>query len=404
MNRIRGRLALGFSAVLVLGSLLGASACSALAPSIPVGTEPAAAGAGGAGGSTPGASGASEASASAQASAGAPPSTQKPVLQVSAAAKATTQQLGIQVYWHTSGTTEQVDSAAAKVLDYVVGLGANTVALTFPIYTDGVHPTKVYGVSGSTPSPATLDLVIKAAQARGLRVMLRPLIDETNIMDSSGDWRGTIKPRSVSGWFAGYRSFITPYLRLAQQDSTDYFDLGVELDSLVFDRSEWAALDSYAAGIYHGELDYGDNWTSWQEGESYAPAAHIGVDAYPDVNLPDSASVAQLTTAWENWLEHRSSSTLRNTVLQEVGIAAASGSYHHPAAWAEAGRTPVSAIQINWFTAACNAAQSLGLPGIYFWDVDSYAEPAKGATSDTGAFIGRGDQAIKACFASGWGN
>jgi hypothetical protein len=162
-------------------------------------------------------------------------------------------------------------------------------------------------------------------------------------------------------------------------------------------------LDTYAAGIYHGELDYGDNWTSWQEGQSYAPAAHIGVDAYPDVNLPDSASVAQLTTAWENWLEHRSSSTLQNTVLQEVGIAAASGSYHHPAAWAEAGHTPVSAIQINWFTAACDAAQSLGLPGIYFWDVDSYAEPSKGATSDTGAFIGRGDQAIKACFASGWG-
>ena len=51
---------------------------------------------------------------------------------------------------------------------YIVRLGANSVALPFPIYTNGVHPTEVYGVSGSIPSPATLDLVIKAAQARGL--------------------------------------------------------------------------------------------------------------------------------------------------------------------------------------------------------------------------------------------
>lgn len=389
MKGIRGMVALALA--------LGTSGCATLAPSIPVGTPQAGVGASGSAGS---ASGSASTSAGAETRGG---ETQSPVAKVSATAKAATQQLGIQVYWHTSGTTEQVDSAAAKVLDYVVGLGANTVALTFPIYTDGVHPTKVYAVSGSTPSPATLDLVIKAAQARGLRVMLRPLIDETNIMDDSGDWRGTIEPKSVSSWFAGYQSFITPYLRLAQQDSTDYFDLGVELDSLVSYRSEWKELDSYAAGIYHGELDYGDNWTSWQEGGSYAPAAHVGVDAYPDVNLSDEASVAQLTTAWENWLEHRSSSVLQNTVIQEVGIAAAAGSYHHPAAWSEAGGTPITSIQVNWFTAACDAAQSLDMPGIYFWDVDSYAEPAEGATSNTGAFIGRGDKAIKACFAHGWG-
>ncbi len=391
MSGIRVKIAFAFA----LMSALGASGCAQLAPSIPVGTPQAGVGAGGS--ATQSGSATAKAGASARAQ-----TSQNPVAEVSAAAKATTQQLGIQVYWHTSGTTEQVESAAAKVLNYVVGLGANSVALTFPIYTDGVHPTEVYGVSGSTPSPATLDLVIKAAQARGLRVMVRPLIDETNIMDEAGDWRGSIKPKSVSTWFASYQSFITPYLRLAQRDSTNFFDLGVELDSLVSYQTEWNELDAYAAGIYHGELDYGDNWSSWQEGGSYQPAAHIGVDAYPDVDLSDDASVAELTTAWEDWLEHRSSSTLRNTVMQEVGIAAASGSYHHPAAWAEAGHTPVTSIQINWFTAACDAAQSLGMPGIYFWDVDSYAEPSQGATSDTGAFIGRGDQAIKACFASGW--
>ena len=392
-----GHSRLSAAAVLFASLVLCTTGCAALAPSIPLGTPPA----------TDVAGAAPSGAVSGPAAAGrtaAPAASVPPVLKVSAPARAVTAQLGIQLYWHTSGTTAQVDSTAATVLNYIVGLGANTVSLTFPIYTDGVEPTEVYGVSGSTPSPSTLNLVIKAAQARGLRVMIRPLIDETNIIDSKGDWRGTIEPPSVSGWFSSYRQFLTPYLRLAQQDSVNYFDIGVELDSLVFQNSEWTSLDDYAAGIYHGEIDYADNWSDWQLGESYAPAAHMGVDAYPDVDLPNDASVSELTTAWENWLEHRSSSVLENTVLQEVGIAAASDAYHHPADFADAGPDLIPSIQINWFDAACSAAKSLDMPGIYFWDVDSFADPAKGAISSPGAFIGRGDQAIKACFASGWSN
>ncbi|HTJ69785.1 MAG TPA: hypothetical protein VL551_19770 [Actinospica sp.] len=359
--------------------------CATLAPSIPVGNAPTSAAS-------------TTASQSAQATATATLS----VTKVSAAAQARAQQLGIQVYWHTNGTTTQVESAATKVLDYVVGLGANSVGLTFPIYTDGQHPTKVYGVTGSTPSPATLDLVIKAAQARGLRVMLRPLIDETNLKTSANAWRGTIDPPSVSGWFASYRTFLTPYLQLAQQDSVNYFDVGVELVSLDYQSTQWGKFDTYAAGIYHGELDYSDNWTSWQNGGSYAPASNIGVDAYPDTDLTDGASVGKITDTWETWLEHRSSSVLEKTVLQEVGISAAHDAYQHPAAWGSTSTTPKTSIQVNWFAGACAAAQALQVAGIYFWDVDSYAEPAAGATSDTGSFIGRGDQSIKACFASGW--
>jgi hypothetical protein len=89
-------------------------------------------------------------------------------------------------------------------------------------------------------------------------------------------------------------------------------------------------------------------------------------------------------------------------VVQEVGIAAASGAYAHPALWATAGEKVVPAIQINWFAAACQSARALHMAGIYFWDVDSYADPANAAGADAGSIIGRGDQAIKACFSAGW--
>jgi len=233
---------------------------------------------------------------------------------------------------------------------------------------------------------------------------LRPLIDETNIVDSNGDWRGTIEPASVSGWFASYQSVLMPYLELAQQDSVNYFVVGVELDSLVGYSSQWQALDTAASEVFGGELDYGDNWSSWQEGGSYAPASNIGVDAYPDLSLADDASVGELTSAWEKWLQKRSGTVLTHTVMQEVGIPAVADASHHPAALVPQGQsvTPVPEVQINWFAAACDAAQALGMPGVYFWDVDSNADPSAGATENVNTFIGRGDQAIKACFSSGW--
>jgi hypothetical protein len=382
----------GLTSVVAMVGLALLTGCAQLVPSIPTGSPSASSSVGAA------------ASAGTLGSAGRTSAGPAPIVHVSPAAQALKQQLGVQIYWHTPGSAQQIAATAAPLLDYAVSLGANSVSLSFPIFTDGVHPTKVYTVAGSTPTPAELDVVIKAAQARGLRVMLRPLIDEANIVDSNGDWRGTIEPRSVSGWFAGYQTVLEPYLRLARSDSVDYFVIGAELDSLVGDRSQWKTLGQAAAEAFSGEIDYADNWSTWQEGGSYAPAANMGLDAYPDLDEPDSASVGKLTDAWEAWLEKRSDTTLKHTVMQEVGISATAGSYKHPAATVPAGKTvtPDPSIQANWFSAACAAAQSLDMPGIYFWSVDSNAHPAEGATSDVNTFIGRGDQAIKACFRTGW--
>jgi hypothetical protein len=380
---------------LIAGSMaLGLVAgCGALAPSIPIGPT--------AGATTvqPEALGTAGTSATATQST-APP---VPVVRVSAAAQANEAQLGIQLYWHTSGDAATIKSKAATLLNYIVSLNANTVGITFPIYTDGVHPTHVYTVAGTTPTPATLRLVIEAAQARGLRVMLRPLIDETNIKDSEGDWRGSIKPQSISDWFASYQSVLQPYLTLAQETHVNYFVLGTELDSLMIYKSQWEELISTATTEYDGGLSYADNWGAWAADYQTPPAPSIGMDAYPELHLGDSATVGELTEAWTQWLENRSDSVLAKTVLQEVGLPAISGAYSAPAALGAPGAAIDTPIQTKWFTAACHSARELGLPGMYFWDVDSNANPSDPAAADPESFIGRGDSAIKSCFATGWG-
>jgi hypothetical protein len=383
----------GSRGLLLLAAVVSLSSCAAVGPSVP------------SGGQTHGAPKNASSSPGSSSPPASPTVTQVPVIQVSAAAKATKAQLGVQVYWHTSGAPTDVRTDADRVFNYIVGLGANSVGLTFPIYTDGVRPTHVYTLSGSTPDPTSLGIAIAEAKARGLRVILRPLIDEANIKDAKGDWRGTIQPVDMAAWFASYWSVLLPYVQLAQRTGVNSFVVGTELNSLVYQKSRWQTIDAAAAQIYSGELDYSDNWDIWVNGGSYAPAPNIGLDAYPELKLSDSASVAELTSAWTQWLHNRSTTTLTKTVLQEVGIAANSGAYAHPALWATAGAKIIPSIQINWFAAACESARTLRMAGIYFWDVDSNADPANlaAAATDGGTIIGRGDQAIKACFAAGWG-
>lgn len=326
-----------------------------------------------------------------------------PLDKVPAASRVLTAQLGVEVYWHSFGTDAAIETRAATLMNYVVSLHANSVAITFPIFTDGDDPTKVYTDDGSTPPIENLQLVIEAAQARGLRVMLRPIIDETNISITPNAWRGSIQPTDMAAWFADYRGVLEPFLALGQEMQISDFVVGVELDSLMSQTAQWQQVVQDAHLAYAGPVSFSANWDVWVKGTPSVPVPTVGVSAYPQLKLPDSATVAQLTAAWTTWLAHRPAAVLHDTVIQEVGIAAAAGAYADPAAWAVPGRPVVAAIQTKWFTAACDSAKSLHMAGMYFWDVDSNARLSAADPEDSGSFVKRGDAAIKTCFASGWG-
>jgi hypothetical protein len=307
----------------------------------------------------------------------------------------------VEVYWHTSGDAGQVQAAAARVLDYIVSLGANSVALSFPFYTDGSAPTRVY-TTQETPSVQTLGIVVDAAKARGLDVMIRPVLDEGNVNTLKGQWRGSIAPPTPSAWFASYQTFLTPYLQLAQAKHVAHFVIGTELVSLADQTTLWRELVAHAAGIYSGELSYADNWDSWSADATRSPVPVTGLDAYPQLDLGDSATLEQLTSAWTSFLRSRSTTTLEHTVIQEIGIAATSGAYKKPYLWGTSTVDIQPQIQRNWFTAACQSAKTLKMAGIYFWSVDSNATLAGAPTAPSGSFMDRSDAAIKGCFATGW--
>jgi hypothetical protein len=328
-----------------------------------------------------------------------------PVHMVSAKHRAQWATLGIQVYWNSTGTKAEMEADANRIFNYVVGLGANSVGIDFFFYTNGVYPTQVYGVPGKTPSPATIAMVVANAREHGLRVLIRPLLNEDNIKIVGTNWRGSIEPPSLTTWFASYYAFLKPYLKAAQRSHASGFNIGTELDSLAPYQQHWTIFESTVAKIFTGKQIYAVNYGRWQEGPPYEPVPDAAVDAYPQFGLGDSATEGQLTAAWVSWLHTQPEQVLRKTVLQEVGIAAVFGVYQLPArAYPEGTPLDVS-VQRKWFASACAAAKETGLAGIYFYNVDSTDQPSKPALTakySPGSFIGRSDGVIKSCFASGW--
>ncbi len=386
MGRIRIRVGARSTLAAALVSLL--CGCGEIGPSIPPGNDWTVAG-----------------GAGHPAAAAAPPhatAENTPIRKVSAAHRALAATLGIQVYWDSAGNGADMAADADRIFNYIVGLGANSVGINFAFYTDGVYPTRVYGVRGSTPSPGTIAMVIASARRHGLRVLVRPLLNEKNIVDSRGDWRGSIQPPSVGSWFRSYYEFLKPYFAAAQRGGATSFNIGTELDSLAPDTGEWTAFEAAAAKLFTGQLEYAVNYGRWQQDPSYEPVPDAGVDAWPQLGLGDTATVRELAAAWVAWLHSQPERVLRRTVLQEVGIAGVSGAYREPALPAPRGATLDATIQDKWFAAACAAAKQTGMAGIYFYDVNSTDQPDSAAGYGAGSFIGRGDRAIKTCFASGW--
>jgi hypothetical protein len=328
-----------------------------------------------------------------------------PILKVKPGTAGLSATLGIQVFWNSTGSQADMAADANRIFNYVVGLGANSVGIDFWFFTDGPTPTRVYGVSGQTPSPATIAMVTKIARQHGLRVLVRPLLNEDNIKIYGDDWRGSIQPPNVNDWFASYYSFLKPYLQVAQSTGANAFNIGTELDSLAPDESHWTIFENTVAQIYKGQQLYAVNYGRWQEDPSYEPVPDAPVDAWPQLGVTDSATIPELTSAWMTWLQNQPSSVLRKTVLQEVGLGAVAGAYKEPALAFPAGRQLDLTVQRNWLTAACDAAKDKHLAGIYYYTVNSTdqpSEPAVTAKYAPGSFMNRSDGAIKACFASGW--
>ena len=142
------------------------------------------------------------------------------------------------------GSYADANSLATMIAD----TASNSVALTVDYAIDPQTST-VYADSstdsttGITETNANLIATIQQAEAAGLTVMVRPLIDfsynATPTMLTSGghtyadgDWRAYYNPADVATFFASYKTMIVAEAQAAQAGGAQLFDIGTELDQL----------------------------------------------------------------------------------------------------------------------------------------------------------------------------
>lgn len=318
-----------------------------------------------------------------------------------------TRQLGIQVYW-TAQRTDSPDAVtrekARRVIDYAIRLNANSVAVTFPFFTYGPSSDTVFVEPKLTPNPQHIAIFLAAAARAHIRVTLRPVLDEnTLIARSPQSWRGSIEPHNRAAWFRSYEKLLLPYAAAAQVGHAAAFALGTELLSLE-GAPEWAGLVRSLRSVYRGQLIYDQNQDEFSANSANPPVPSLDVDAYPEFGLPNSASVASLTRAWDGWLGAHPLSVRRELTLSEVGIDAVAGSYQDPWDWHRARTASVDTrVQAAWYRAVCNAVADERIGGgIYWYEVNFDASPAdpRPFESDRLTFLDRpAQQVIRNCFA-----
>ncbi|MYT07819.1 MULTISPECIES: hypothetical protein [Streptomyces] len=314
-------------------------------------------------------------------------------------------QWGVQLYWEDNPrhSLEYVEKQARLHADYLVGLHANSVSVSFPFFTGDRRSTKIFE-GAKTPTPARLARVLEIFHEAGLRTTVRPLMDERSL-DAEDGWRGNIKPADRDTWFASYEAFAAPYLKAAESEKAATFVIGTELNSLEGD-ARWDGVVDHAEKLFSGEVAYDANWDNYVSGPISMPVSHLGIDAYFPVKVADDASVDTLVKGWNNWLDKKATGKLPKITISEAGIGAMNGAYHAPGDFYTK-RAVNPTVQANWYKAVCQVVQERRMSGVYWWsiyfDTDPNAKPDDKVASRLD-FAGRplSEKAVKSCFSSGY--
>ena len=271
---------------------------------------------------------------------------------------------GVIVY--ADGNDPALLSDAQRLLDHLVTVKVNSVALAFPLYQSSWTSADVRADAVKTPGDAFLHGFIQAAHQRDLAVLLRPLIDDTPLMQA-GHWRGQLQPSNPGAWYSSYGALMVRYGGIAEAESGEVLDVGTELSSLQTNTAAWLEMIASIRGVYKGQLTYSSNWDAAYPAFGSA-LDFASIDAFYPLSAPNNASVGQLVSAWGQWtgkLRALKASLGKPVVLTELGTTSEPNSYQSPYNWRHGNGVSLEA-QRRYYAASCQALKPI-VGGMYWW-------------------------------------
>ncbi len=278
-------------------------------------------------------------------------------------------------WYDTEGTRKN----AREVLNQLQYDGVNAISITYPFYQSGAYAVSVYRdyAVDKTPTNDRLAIWIEEAHKRGMKVMLRPLMDEQTLV-TTGHWRGSIVPTDTFAWFLSYQDLIVGYARFAEEHGVEMFNIGSELNSLESSTDYWLALIENVKEVYSGKLIYSANWGVSERVEFWKELDYIGLDAFFNLEAEDHATTEELVEAWQPWidmLERQQEEVDMPIIFTEIGTQSAVGSYREPWKWVH-DTEPSEQAQAAYYAASCQAVQQIPeIVGLSWWAFRSEMPP-----------------------------
>ena len=310
---------------------------------------------------------------------------------------------------HTFGGAD----ALGEMSRYAAGLAADAVAISFNGFVNDTGTPGPFYTQGFSPTAAQVAAQVHAAQAGGLRVMLRPIADAQHCAagdpycsggGGGGGGHAIGFNFSAADWDAytdAYIAWQAPWARLAQQLNVSLFCIGVE--SWRQDRSSGGnprgeanmrRVAAAARALYAGPLVYSANDgvldIAWWDAvdyigyDAYYPLQVAGKDptncSWPAAAAAGAPSVPELVAAFAPFVAQVAAVAekfSRPVLFTEVGYRACPGSHACPGSWCDPAKASAAA-QANLAEALLQAwwAQPW-FGGLFWWNI--YTDPARNA-------------------------
>jgi hypothetical protein len=154
-------------------------------------------------------------------------------------------------YYGTKQAELEIDSMAEAGIEWV--------SLMVMLMQETFYSTRIYRDFTWTPSDTDLEKIIRRFQKRGIRVLLKPVID---ILDSTGRCHITFpeNEQQIQGvvtdywsrWFESNRQAMTYYARLSKEWGVEAFTVGQELSGTDHQTHRWLETIAAVRDVYSG--------------------------------------------------------------------------------------------------------------------------------------------------------
>lgn len=226
---------------------------------------------------------------------------------------------------------------------------------------------------GRSPWPSAF---IKAARAKGMKILLKPHVFSRQFYDGSQRWRGSIamkSPADRAAWFANYERFIVDQARQAAADGVEMLSVGLEYVEMTRDAApEWRRIIKAVRAVFPGKLTYAADYNHETGHIDWWDALDvIGVNGYFQLAEGESPAASALALGIAPHLARCTALAerfKRPIVFTEIGFPSVSRAAMRPWQWPSGDETPDPALQARLFETvfqACSHAK--WCQGMYWW-------------------------------------